>query len=142
MDALRRFLNTFKLKRPVIAVAVEWWFHLNNYPVHTAAVVTSSMAARQFQGLQQPLYTPGSCRASFFLFPRVNRELASLTLIQETFQEELGVHCENSHISGLRHRLPALVRALREEDYQQLFLEKLKIQNALTDLFFLQLSGL
>jgi hypothetical protein len=50
MNALRRFLKTFKLKRPVIAVAVEWWFHLNNDPVHTAAVVTSSMAAMQFRG--------------------------------------------------------------------------------------------
>ncbi len=110
MDALRRFLKTFKLKRPVIAVAMEWWFHLNNDPVYTAAVVTSSMAARQFQGLQQPLYTPGSCRASFFLFPHpgdLPRRIGSA--LWKLSHQRTPPPLSSTGKSAARRRLPATI---------------------------------
>jgi hypothetical protein len=48
MEALGNFLKVFKQKRPEM-VARNWWFCWDNALVHTAAVVTDWMAARQFR---------------------------------------------------------------------------------------------
>jgi hypothetical protein len=48
VDAVGKFLKVFKQKRPAM-VAGDWWFHWDNVPVHTAAVVTDCMAAWQIQ---------------------------------------------------------------------------------------------
>jgi hypothetical protein len=51
-------------------------------------MVTDWMAARQIQLIQQPPYSPDLAPVDFFRFPRVKRELAGLTLTQETFKKE------------------------------------------------------
>ncbi len=79
VDVLGKFLQVFKQKRPAI-VATMWRLHWNIAPVHTAAMVTDWMAARQIQVIQHLpslLILPeptSSCS------PRVKRELAGLTL--------------------------------------------------------------
>jgi hypothetical protein len=75
-----------KEKRPTMT-AGNRWFHWDNLPVHTAAMVTNWMAARRFQIIEHSLYSPDLAPANFFLFPRVKRELACKTLIQETLME-------------------------------------------------------
>jgi hypothetical protein len=85
VDALSKFLATFKKKRPNLA-AQEWFFHWDNTPVHTAAVVKDWMAARDFRLIDQPPYSPDLALADFFLFPTIKRQLASKTLTQETFK--------------------------------------------------------
>jgi hypothetical protein len=57
-------------------------------PVHTAAMVTDWMAARQFKVIEHQSYPLGLAPANFFLFPKVKRELASLTLTKDTFKKE------------------------------------------------------
>jgi histone-lysine N-methyltransferase SETMAR len=46
------------------------------------------MAARQFKVIEHPPYSPDLAPADFFLFPKVKRELAGLTLTTETFKKE------------------------------------------------------
>jgi histone-lysine N-methyltransferase SETMAR len=86
IEALARFLKALKEKRPTMT-AGTWWFHWDNAPVYTAAVVTNWMAARQFQILDHPPYSPDLAPADFFLFPSVKRELAGKTLTQETLKK-------------------------------------------------------
>jgi hypothetical protein len=87
IEALTRFLKVLKVKR-LTMTAGTWWFHWDNAPVHTAAVVTNWMAARQFQIIEHPPYLPDLALADFFLFPSVKRELASKTLTEETLKKE------------------------------------------------------
>ncbi len=69
-------------------VARDWWFHWHNVPVHTITMVTDWMTARQFQVLKHPPCLPYLALADFFLFPKVKRELAGLTLTMDTFKKE------------------------------------------------------
>jgi hypothetical protein len=46
MVALDKFMKIFRRKRPVLA-ARDWTFHWDNASVHTVAIVTDWMAARQ-----------------------------------------------------------------------------------------------
>ncbi len=87
IEALARFLKALKEKRPTM-MARTWWFHWDNAPVHTAAVVTNWMAARRFQIIEHPPYLPDLAPSDFFLFPSVKRELAGKTLTQETLTQE------------------------------------------------------
>ncbi len=64
------------------------WFHQDNAPVHTSAVVTNRMVARRFQIIEHPPYLPALVPADFFLFPSVTRELVGRTLTQETLKKE------------------------------------------------------
>jgi histone-lysine N-methyltransferase SETMAR len=85
VDDLGKFLKVFKQKRPEMA-AGDWWFHWGKVPVHTAAMVTDWMAAKQFPVIEHPSYLPDLAPADFFLFPKVKRELAGLTLTKETLK--------------------------------------------------------
>ncbi len=68
--------------------AGDWWCHWENMPVHTAAMVKEWMAARQFKVIEHPPYSRDLAPANFFLFPKVKREVAGLTLTKETFKKE------------------------------------------------------
>ncbi len=57
VEALGKFPKVFRQKRPEIA-ARDWWFHWDNEPVHTAAMVKDWMAARQFKVIEHPPYSP------------------------------------------------------------------------------------
>jgi histone-lysine N-methyltransferase SETMAR len=85
VEALSKFLATFKKKRPNMA-AQEWFFHWDNNPVHTAAVVKDWMAARDFRLIDHLPYLPDLSPADFFLFLTIKRQLAGKTLTQETFE--------------------------------------------------------
>jgi hypothetical protein len=85
--ALTSFLRVLKEKR-LMVTAGDWWFHWDNMPVHTAAVVTYWMTARWFQIMEHPPYLPDLALAEFFLFPSVKRELAGKTLTKETLKKE------------------------------------------------------
>ncbi len=87
VEALGKFLKVFRQKRAEM-VAGDWWFHWDNAPLHTAAMVKDWMAARQFKVIEHPPYSPDLAPADFFLFPKVKRELAGLTLTKETFKKE------------------------------------------------------
>jgi hypothetical protein len=51
-------------------------------------MVKDWMAARQFKVIEHLPYSPDLAPADFFLFPKVKRELAGLTLTKETFKKE------------------------------------------------------
>ena len=87
MDALGKFLKIFKKKRPEVA-SQEWFFHWDNAPVHTAAVVKDWMAAKQLQVIEHPPYSPDLAPADFFLFPKIKKQLAGKTLTQESLKKE------------------------------------------------------
>jgi hypothetical protein len=48
LEALGNFMKIFKKKRPITA-AGDWFFHWENAPVYTTAVVTDQLAARCIQ---------------------------------------------------------------------------------------------
>ncbi len=82
IEALTRFLRIFKQKKPEMA-ARDLWFHWYNALLHTAAMITDWMGARQFQVIQRPPFLPDLAPADFF-FPQ---ELVSLNLTQGTFKK-------------------------------------------------------
>jgi hypothetical protein len=49
MDALDWLIKFLKQKKLVMP-GTDWWFHWDNAPVHTAAVVTNWVVARQIKG--------------------------------------------------------------------------------------------
>jgi histone-lysine N-methyltransferase SETMAR len=61
------FMKNVKKKRPAM-VEQEWFFHWDNAPVHTAAVVKEWIAANGLQLLPHPPYSPDLAPADFFLF--------------------------------------------------------------------------
>jgi histone-lysine N-methyltransferase SETMAR len=68
--------------------AGEWFLHWDNAPVHTAATVTDWLAARCVKMIEHPPYSPDLAPADFFLFPKVKKELAGLTLMRESFKKD------------------------------------------------------
>jgi histone-lysine N-methyltransferase SETMAR len=87
VEALSNFMKIFKKKRPIMAAA-DWFLHWDNAPVHTAAIVTDWLASRRFQLLEHLPYLPDLAPSDYFLFPKVKKELAGLTLTRETFKKE------------------------------------------------------
>jgi histone-lysine N-methyltransferase SETMAR len=87
VKALGIFLKVLRKKRPVMA-AGEWFLHWDNAPVHTAATVTDWLAARRVKLIEHPPYSPDLAPADFFLFPKVKKELAGLTLTRESFKND------------------------------------------------------
>ncbi len=87
VKALGSFMKILKKKRPGMA-AGKWFLHWDNAPVHTAASVTDWLVARRVTMLKHPPYSPDLAPADFYLFPKVKKELASLTLTSETFKKE------------------------------------------------------
>jgi hypothetical protein len=87
VEALGSFLKILKKKRPVVA-AGEWFLHWGNAPVRTAATVTDWLATRCVNMIEHLPYSLDLADADFFLFPKVKKELAGLTLTRETFKKE------------------------------------------------------
>jgi histone-lysine N-methyltransferase SETMAR len=87
VEALGTFLKVLRKKRPVMAEG-EWFLHWDNAPVHTAATVTDWLAARHVKLIEHPPYSPDLAPADFFLFPKVKKELAGLTLMRESFKKD------------------------------------------------------
>ncbi len=87
MDALGQFMKILKKKRPAM-VARDCCFTGDNDPVHTTAIATNWMAARQIRVIEHPLWPPDLAPADFSLFPRVKRELACLILTQKMLKKE------------------------------------------------------
>jgi histone-lysine N-methyltransferase SETMAR len=56
--------------------------------VHTAVTVTDWLAARSVKMIEHPPYLPDLAPADFFLFPKVKKELAGLTLTRESFKKD------------------------------------------------------
>jgi histone-lysine N-methyltransferase SETMAR len=76
--------------------------------------VTDFMAARGIKLIEHPPYSPNLAPADYFLFPRIKRELAGLTLTQNTLQEVVGGGRQESYSGGLRRSVPAMVSATRK----------------------------
>jgi hypothetical protein len=55
--------------------------------------------------IEHPPYSPGLAHADFFLFPKVKKELAGLTLMRESFKEDW----------------EGVVRTLSAEDFSEAF---------------------
>jgi hypothetical protein len=80
------FMRHFRKKRPVFAEQHRF-FHWDNAPVHTAAIVQDWLAAHNVQVLRHPPYLPDLAPVDF-LFRRVKDELACVTLDQSSLKKE------------------------------------------------------
>jgi histone-lysine N-methyltransferase SETMAR len=87
VEALGTFMKILRKKRPQM-VAGDWLFHWDNAPVHTATKVTERLAARDIKLIEHPPYSLDLAPADYFLFPRIKRQLAGLTLTQDSFKKE------------------------------------------------------
>jgi hypothetical protein len=81
------FMKILRKKR-LEMMARDWLVHWDNAPVHTVTKVMDWLVARNIMLIEHLPYLPDLARAVFFLIPKVKRELASLTLTQETFKKE------------------------------------------------------
>jgi histone-lysine N-methyltransferase SETMAR len=70
VDVLGKFWRSLRLKRPEL-LSQRWFFHWDNVPVHTTAVVSDWFDAHGVQQLKHPLYSPDLAPADFFLFRKV-----------------------------------------------------------------------
>ena len=87
LESLQRFMKTFKAKRPEIA-AEEWFMHWENAPVHTAKSVRDFLNKNNIQLLDHPPNSPDLAPADLFLFSKLKRELAGITMMQEEFKKK------------------------------------------------------
>jgi histone-lysine N-methyltransferase SETMAR len=81
------FMKHMKKKRPAL-VDQGWFFHWDNAPVHTAAIVQDWLTAHSFQVLRHPPYLPDLAPADFFLFRHVKNELAGVSLDHNTLKKK------------------------------------------------------
>jgi len=56
--------------------------------VHTAKVVQEFLAKKRIKLLSHPPYLPDLAPADYFLFPKLKKELAGITMTQEKFKKE------------------------------------------------------
>jgi hypothetical protein len=85
MKALGTFMKHLKKSRPEM-VSWERFFHWDNAPVNTPAVVQAWLATNQVQVLEHPPYSPDLVPADYFLFRSVKEELSGIQLILETLK--------------------------------------------------------
>jgi hypothetical protein len=64
----------------------QWFFHWDNAPVHTAAVVSDWFDAHGIQRLEHPQYSLDLALADFFLFRKVKEGLGGKSLDQDTIK--------------------------------------------------------
>jgi hypothetical protein len=84
-----KVLDTFMKhlrKKQLEMVAQDWFFHWDNAPIHTAAVVQTWIAANRIQLLHHPPYFPGLAPPNFFLFRKVKEELDGIRFTLETIK--------------------------------------------------------
>jgi len=86
LKALAAFLKHFRKKRPALA-AGDWFFHWDNAPVHSAAVVQNWLAAKGVQLLEHPPYSPDLAPADFFYFPKMKEDLAGRHIAAGDFKK-------------------------------------------------------
>ena len=79
------FMKNMRTKRPHMLTR-DWFFHWDNAPVHTAAIVRNWFAARDIQLLEHAPYSPDLAPADFFLFPKVKEQQSGLTLTQDSLK--------------------------------------------------------
>jgi hypothetical protein len=61
---------------------------LGQRPVHTAMVILEFLAKKRIKLLSHPPYSPDLTPADYFLFPKLKKELAGITMTQEKFKKE------------------------------------------------------
>ncbi len=64
----------------------QWFFHLDNAPLHMAAVVSSWCDAHSVQRLKHPPYSPNLALADLILFIKKKWGLAGRSLYQDTIK--------------------------------------------------------
>jgi hypothetical protein len=87
VEALGMFMKILRKKR-LQMMARDQLFHWDKAPVHNAAKVTDWLAAGDIKLIEHPPYSQDLAPADYFFSPRVKRELAGLTLTQDTFKKE------------------------------------------------------
>ena len=87
LESLRRFLKACKAKCPEIASG-EWFLHWDNAPVHTSKSVRDFLTRNNIQLLNHPPYSSDLAPSDYFLFPKLKRELAGITMMQEEFKKK------------------------------------------------------
>ncbi len=86
--ALGTFLKNLRKKRPETAKG-EWFLHWDNAPVRTVKVVQEFLAKKSIKPLlSHPPDSPDLAPADYFLFPKLKKELAGITMTQEEFKKE------------------------------------------------------
>jgi hypothetical protein len=76
VDVLGKFWRSLRLKRPEL-LSQQWFFHWDNAPVHTAALVSDWIDAHGVQQLEHPPYSPDLELADFLLFRKVKEGLGA-----------------------------------------------------------------
>jgi hypothetical protein len=115
----------------------DWWLHLDNTPMHTAAVVNNWMGARQFKIIQHPLYEPDLAR--LISFSSQGREGAGRpNLHPGDSREGVGRGWEIPLSGWLRQAFQRLCECCDKcLKMTGSYAEKTKIENALTITVFL-----
>ncbi len=85
VDVLGKLWWSLRLKRPEL-LSQQWFFHWDNMPEHTVALVSDWFDAHGVQRLEHPPYSPDQAPADFFLFRKVKEGLEGQSLDQDTIK--------------------------------------------------------
>ncbi len=86
-----------------------WFFHCDNAPVQTVAIVYYWLAAHSIQVLRHPPYSLDLALADFFLLWRVKDELAGISLDHSILKKEWEGVMRSISAEEVRHCLPVVV---------------------------------
>ena len=75
LEVLKRLRDAVQRKRPELWRSGEWLLHHDKAPAHTALTVRQFLTKNGMTTASHPLYSPDLAPCSFFLFPRMKRDL-------------------------------------------------------------------
>jgi hypothetical protein len=89
IKALQEFLRKLRKKRPEL-VDGEWFLHWDNAPINYPKAVQDYLTKKGVKVIEHPPYSFDLAAADFFLFPKLKKELAGISLAPGDFRKEWG----------------------------------------------------
>ena len=71
VEVLREFRKRFGRKKPALFKSGQWYFHLDNSPVHNSILVTDYLTKMGIKTVLHSPYSPDLALCDFWLFPKL-----------------------------------------------------------------------
>ena len=95
---MKKFLG----KRPALFKLGQWYFHLDNAPVHNSILVTDYLTKMGIKTVRQLLYSPDLAPCDFWLFPKLRG-------------------CRYETIEKIKEAVTKVIDTLTQEDFHWAF---------------------
>ena len=110
VEVLRVFRKRFGRKRPALFKSGQWYFQLDNAPVHNSVLVTDYLTKIGIKTVPQPPYRPDLAPCDFWIFPKLRR-------------------CCYETIDEMKEAVTKVIETLTQEDVHGVFQKLLERYN-------------